>query len=558
VYAFGGQLYVQRLNQYPPTLIPGATDAQNPFFSADGKTVAFFTGNQLKAVGFDGEAPRLLANIPTAPGKAGDWDAHGRILFGQTGAFGLSQVAAVGGEPVNFAALDGKYSDFDFPVVLPGGRWVLFTANVGAPNAEVWSKSDIIAQNIATGERKLVLPEGHFARYVPTGHLVFARGGTLYAVAFDARRQAVRGQPVPVVEGVMTNEQSGHAAFAVAANGTLVFVPGVPVVPVLPGRGGRGKSPKAVVRVSRAGEVTALPGAPRDFRNPRPSPDGSRIAVEVARTDGSVQIWIMNATTGAPTRLTIQGEENRFPVWTPDGREVLYTSRRGDTYAIYRQAADGSGFPRHVIDGSSDLVATDVRERTLIYQDRGANEFRDIFSLELDSTAKPRPLLATPADETGARISPNGKWIAYASNKTPSRTEVPQVYIRPFPEVTAGQWVVSDGGAVFPFWSPSGEQIHFISAAAALSLMSVQLAETSTSITWTGITTLIPNLNVFEKVSDGTAWASYIEAIRGGGFVAVRRAASDAAKSDGAGASRPQIMVIQNWFEELKQRVPVD
>jgi Tol biopolymer transport system component len=550
VYSIQRQLYVQRLDQDAPTPIPGATDAGNPFFSADGKSVAFFNEKQLKAVGFDGEAPHVLANIPTAPGLVGSWDADGRILFGQNGGFGLSQVAASGGEPVGFAALESKYSDFDYPDVLPGGKWVLFTAQLAGPDSRSWSKADIVAQNVATGERKLVLHEGHFARYLPTGHLVFARGGILYAVPMDAGSLAVRGQPVPVIQGVATNEVSGHAAFAVASNGTLAFVPGVP------GGGGRGNTHRVVVRVNRAGEATALPGVPRDYRNPRPSPDGSKVAVEVAGTDDSVQIWIVNATSGVPTQLTVQGEENRFPVWTADGREVLYTSKRGDTYAIYRQPADGSGTARPVIEGSSDLVATDVIGRTLIYQDKGASGYRDIYSLELDSTAKPQPLLATPADETGARISPNGKWIVYASNETPGSGFSPRVYVRPFPNVAAGQRAVSDGNGLTPFWSPTGDQIFYVSTSGSFALMAMHLAETATTITPTGGAERLFDLNPFEFSLEGTQHTVIIVASpKSDGFVALSRAGSD---TSGATASRPQVKVILNWFEELKQRVPVE
>jgi Tol biopolymer transport system component len=550
VYVIGRQLYVQRLDQDAPTPIPGAADAGNPFFSPDGNTIAYFTQTQLKAVGFDGEAPRVLANINSGSGLVGSWDAEGRILFGQSGAFGLSRVSAAGGEPVSFAALDKTYGDFDYPSVLPGDKWVMFTAHVGGMSSGTWSNADIVAQNIATGERKVLLHGGHFARYVATGQLLFARGGTLYGVAFDARRLEVRGQPVPVVQGLASNEISGHAAFAVASNGTLAFVPGV-------AGGGRGKVARAVVRVTRAGATTALPGMLRDYRDPRPSPDGSKIAVEVAGADDSVQIWITNASTGISTQLTIQGEENRFPVWTPDGREVLYVSKRGDTYAIYRQAADGSGAPRHVIDGTADLVPTDVTGRTLIYQDKGANAFRDIFSVELDSTAKPRALLSTPADESGARISPNGRWIAYQSVDISGGSLSSRVYIRPYPDVNAGQRAVADVTAVQPFWSPAGNEILFVSFETNLSLMSVPLVETPTTITPSGRTELVSHMDKFSYALEGTQYAVIVDAMpKGGGFVAVQASESDVPRNGSSDAGRPHINVILNWTEELKKRVP--
>jgi hypothetical protein len=273
VYATNGQLHTRRLDQDKATTMPGTEQASSPFFSPDGESVAFFTVNQLKTVGFSGELPRVVADIGGAPGLVGAWDRDGRIFFGRNGPFGLSRVPAVGGEPEPFAELGG-YLDLDYPDVLPGGEWVLFTGDIDASD---WSSSDIVAQNGTTGERKVVFKGGRFARYLPTGHLVFVRDATLYAVAFDAKRLEVIGPPVPVVQGVAGSEQSGVAQFVVASNGTLVYGPGQAV-------GDTGQS--ALVRVDLEGKVSPLATELRRYANPRVSPDGSRVAVAVTSAPG--------------------------------------------------------------------------------------------------------------------------------------------------------------------------------------------------------------------------------------------------------------------------------
>lgn len=560
VYGLGGQLYSRRLDQDLPAAIPGASDVTACFFSPDGRSVAFLTsersGAKLKVFDFAGESTRVLADIKGPPGAMGTWDSQGRIFFGQSGPYGLSQVAAVGGIPEPSIAL-GDYGDLDYPQVLPGGKWVLFTALVGALGQDNWSGAEIVVQNIDTGERKVILQGGHFARYLPTGHLVFVRSGTLYAVAFDPRKLVARGREVPVVPSVASDEVGGIAAFDVARNGTLLYVPGPP-----PGQ--TADALKSVVRVNRSGAITGISSEPRNYSTPRASPDETRIAVEVTDADRRVHIWIMDARTGAATQLTFDGDENRYPVWTADGREIIYTSRRGKERALWRKPADGSGEERKIIEGTDALVATDLHRRTLIYQDRGEGDAqRDLFALELDGQAAPRILLSTPNDEAGGRVSPDGAWIAYTSTPAGGINLDRRVYVRPFPNTASGgQRAVSEGQGASPAWSPGGDEIFYSVNGAQVPLMAVSMATTPNTITPTGQRRLFDmgGTFAFNRTGGPLGYGSVYEVSpRTGDFLAVSRFNRPPSEEAVATASNElKLSVVLNWFEELKRLVPTE
>jgi serine/threonine-protein kinase len=543
VYAANRQLYLQRMDQDQATAIPGAEGAGHPFFAPEGDSVAFFTTrSQLEIVGFTGESPRVVVTNLENPGIVGVWSSDGRIFFGERGPHGLSWVRATGGTPEPFAGL-ADYNDLDYPAILPGGEWVLFTANITAGD---WSSADIVAQNIDSGERKTVLRGGYFARYVPSGHLVFARDATLFAVAFDPKRVEAAGQAVAVVQNIAADDGvSGNAQYAVASNGTLIYAPGA---------SGDGGGPATVVLADHEGSISALSPEPRVYGPLRVSPEGSRAAVEVTGSDSRVHVWIMDLTTGAATQVTFEGSENRFPVWTPDNREIFFRSNRDEAFAIYRMSADGVGQATRVLEGSPQLVPTEVLpENILVYQDRGADGSLDILAFDLEGNAPVTPFLATPSDEGGARISPNGAWIAYVSNESGG----PRIYVRPYPSTGGGQRAVSESVAVAPVWSRSGEEIYFIGLPWG-SLTSVSLAITPNTLTPGRPRELFSIVDKFRFVPPvGYFSAPYDVTPNGDGVIGVQ-SGSSAQEDSSVATGRPRINVVLNWSEELKKLVPTD
>ena len=558
VYQDGRNLVSRRLDQDEQIRIPGIEDAATlPFFSPDSRSLAFFTsdktGNKLKAFDFSGEATRVLADIKDATGLLGSWDRQGHIYFDKAGPLGLYQVPAVGGVPEEVAP-PGDYPVLRYPQALPGGRWVMCTGFMGTI-AGGFSDSDILVHNVATGERKVVLKGGHFARYVPTGHLLFARNGTLFAVAFDLQHLVARGREVPVVQGMLTDEGNGFAAYDVSENGTLVYQSGT-----VNGQSGKVRN---VVRADRTGAMTVISAETRNYSSPRASPDGSRIAVEVTEEDGRVHIWVMDAKSGAATQLTFEGDEDRYPLWTADGRDVLYTSRRGKEHTVWRKAADGSGTARQVVAGTEALTATDVHGRTLIYHERGDGEQRDLFALDLDAGGKPRTLLATPDDEVGGRVSPDGAWIAYVLTPKGGGTAGRRVYVRPYPDTASGgQRAVSNGQGAGVEWSPAGDEIFYSVNGGPTPLMATPVTKTSNTLT-PGAPRELFSLGsrlLFTQTGGTYRFGYTYEVLPGRNqILGVAAATAPAASAGEAGSTvQPHLNVVLNWFEELKKLVPVE
>ena len=536
VYAANDQLYSRRLDQDDAIAIPGSEQASNPFFSADGRSLAFFTGTQLKTVGLNGERPRVLANV-SPQGIVGAWDTDDRIIFGQQAGAELSQVSAIGGEVERFAQLE-DYILLGYPDVLPGGEWVLFA---GARRRA--SDMEIVAQNVATGEHKIVVEHGTFPRYVPTGHLLFGRDATLYAVAFDPKRVEARGKAVPVVPGVTVDERNDIARYRVASNGTLIYVPQTDV--------DAGKA--ALVRVDRRGHRQRLSTELRNYTRPRVSPDGSRVAVEVSEADGSTQIYVMDLASGMATQLTFEGTENRGPVWTPDSRDVLFRSNRGDSTSIWRKAADGVGEAIHVIDGTDRLLATEVLPSgALLYQDQGEGGGLDILSFDLAGDGPATPFLATPANEFAARASPDGAWIAYLSDKTGGEN---WIYIRPYSSTGGGERTVAAILSAAPVWSRRGDEV-FLLTSPGVALASAAVTSTATTLTPAKPERLFAFDADFEIRPNFAETAPY-DVMPNGDLIAVLQRGS-ALEAAGASAAQPTIRVVLNWFEELKRLVPTE
>jgi serine/threonine-protein kinase len=542
VYATNNQLYSHRLDQVEPTVISGTEGGREAFFSPDGRSIAFFVGTQLKTVGLDGDIPRGVATVPEAPGIVGVWGPDGRLFFGQQGPYGLSSVLAAGGAPEPFADL-GDNGDLDYPEVLPGAEWVLFTANRSAGR---WSSANIVAQNRTTGERKTVLEGGHFARYLATGHLVFTREATLYAVAFDPERVETRGPAVPVVQGVQTSETGGNAQFAVAANGTLVYVAGT--------AGPAGARPqKGLSWVDRDGNVQPLPIRPDDYTMARISPDGTKIAVVVGSTlpatDPLPDIYVFELETENLTQLTFEADADDGPVWSRDGSRIFYRSYRDGTGGVYTMPSEG---------GAPELVATSETGQnplpwaispdgeTLLLIDAVSIADVNLATLDIANSDKTTPLLDLAEALAEPSLSPDGRWLLYYAF-TPSTT--PEINIRPFPDVGQQRRPVGLGGhAVF---SADGAEI-FLFDGNGLSVVSVQYAPFRVGTPqmlfrgryWYGVAGL-----------DGTLGRAWDVDPKNDRFLMITL--PDAGGDEPGEQARPRINVVLNWFEELKERVPV-
>ena len=382
-----------------------------------------------------------------------------------------------------------------------------------------------------TGERKIIRA-GRDARYLPTGHIVYAKDGTLFAIGFDATRLEPIGAPIPLVEGLRFSTQfpgmTGSANYDVSAAGVLVYVRGeAPQPPVA----------RQLVAVDRKGLAEPLVTERRDYWRPRVSPDGTRVAVEVIDDRGE-HVWTVNLSDGNASPLEVDGLRSVFSAWTPDGGSVIYRLDRSEEYGIYQQPADGSAPPRLLHGASEDLMPGDVsRDGVLVFAAGEQTGRRSIWTLPLKES-RATPFLDTPALEHMPVFSADGTWIAYASNET-GRSEI---YVRAYPPGTAPARLISEDGGTAPLWSPDGSELFYRNTTGSLVAVPMRAGVRA------GRTQELFLVRGRFRVS-GNAAAYDIER-SGRRFIMVT-------EPDNPRPVREQITVVVNWIEELKRLVPI-
>jgi eukaryotic-like serine/threonine-protein kinase len=543
VYLASGQLQLKTMGELQARPIAGTAGQSlgQPFFSPDGRWVGFFTvtDGKLKKIALTGGAAVTISDLSGLPDVAGgvlseSWGPDDQILIGWPGA--ILRVSANGGKPEKLITLkDGEAAHG--PQLLPGGDAVLFTLGPVGGGVAGWDKAQIVVQSLKSGERKVLVEGGSDGRYSPTGHIVYTLGTTLLAVPFDLNKLEVTGGPAPIVEGVrratVTNNGGASAHFAFSANGSMAFVPSGTAT---------GIQAFTVALVDRTGARKQLDIPPRPYNTLRVSPDGKQLALST--DDGSEGvIWVYGLDGTAPfRRLTFDGR-NSNPIWTKDGRELVFTSERQADVALFRQAADGSGSaqrlfrPDSAVRLSSQSWSPDGK--TLIFILNPGAALGTVMMFSPGSSEKAMPLIARGGE---LNLSPDGRWLAYQSNES-GRMEV---YIQPFP-TTGAKYQVTIGGGSNPLWSPDGKQLFHLSDSGALRQVFAMDIQTQPNLV-VGKTTSLP-IQVLQvggpRGYDITPDGKY--------FVVLSRQSQT-----GQTKPRPeQINVTLNWFEELKQRVPV-
>jgi eukaryotic-like serine/threonine-protein kinase len=440
----GTQLFVRATADPTPRPLAGTDGARDPFFSPDSQWVGFFADGKLRKILLAGGTPSTIADAPDPTG--GSWGNDGEILFVPSRTAGLAAVPDGGGRirqvtTRNLAAGDDMLG---WPQVLPGTRLVLFTIIA-------WSRetSMLAVVDMTSGNRQVVQEDALFARYVPGrdgsgGHIVFVRDGALVAASFDPARPAQLGSAVTVLEGVRQMQ------FDVSRSGTLVYAPA------------SGKAPDySLVWADRTGAVTSINDLPRGYEDLSLSRDGKRVAltVEESGPDSPAYVWIADVDRRALTRLTFD-HMSRDPVFAPDSQSLVFGSKRGaDQYGLYVQRLDGRSSAELVWESPvkvwPDATSWTQDGRTIVFTTNGNTTSDDIWTLSLDDR-KARPWLNTGAVEGEGRLSPNSRWMAYASDES-GRTEV---YVQPFPGPGA-KHLVSQRGGRSAIWSQDGRELFY-------------------------------------------------------------------------------------------------
>ena len=445
------RLYVRRLDQLTATPLAGTEGAVGPFFSPDGQWLSFFAGGKLKKIAVTGGAPVALADAPSARG--GSWTEDGTIVFTPTsGNIGLWRVPAVGGTAERLTTPAPGEFTHRWPQVLPGGRAVLYTVSTGIGRyLDAW----LAVQPLPAGTPQIVQRGGSYGRYLPSGHLTWVHDGTLFAAPFDLATLAVTGPGVPVVPGVVSSNFSGIAQVEVSSAGTLVYVPG-----------GENASAAPLDWLTRDGKTTPLRATPANWGGVQIAPEGRRLAFVV--TDAAnVDVWTYDAARDTPTRLTFGPDSARNPVWTPDGRRLVYgSSRGGGAQNLYWQLADGSGDATRLTTSLNLQFpgSWDPSGRFLAFQETRPQTGTDLLILPVEGDeasgwkpGKPTVFLSGPATEQQPRFSPDGRWLAYESNES----GIAEIYVRPFPG-PGGKWPISTGGGTNAVWSRARRELLYL------------------------------------------------------------------------------------------------
>jgi eukaryotic-like serine/threonine-protein kinase len=436
------RLYVRAIDELTARAVPGTEGASSPFFSPDGRTVAFFSAGAIKTVSVDGGDPVVVCACGASNPRGGAWSADGTIAFAPAPGTPLFRVPAIGGTRQPLTTLAGTRGEgaHHWPAFMPDGKAVLYSVGTGAMSS--WDEREIVVQSLATGARRTVA-HGTAARYVDSGHLVVARGGALLAIPFDAARLEPSGPPVRIAEGVVQSA-FGAAQFDVSRTGTIVSVPGDVIE-------------REIISVTRDGAIEPLPLPRRTYWSVRRSPDDRRLALGVEAANYGV--WIYDLPRATMTRLTFDGT-NAWPIWTPDGRRVTYNSTRSSgVLNLFWRAADGSGDDERL--ATSDVIqipdSWSPDGRYLAYQNNGAGTGRDIWILDRTGAQKPWPFVRTQFDEGGAAFSPDGRWIAYVSTESGTRN----VFVRSF-DGTGEKWQISTEGGAGPVWATDHRQLFYM------------------------------------------------------------------------------------------------
>jgi Tol biopolymer transport system component len=512
----GQRLYLEDLHgPGGAKALPGTDGARSPFFSPDGQWVAFVANGKLLKVGLNGEDPVELAGAPTFRGGA--WSPDGEsIYFAPNLIGGIWKVSAHGGTAVLVSAADQGGHEIGqwWPDFLPGGRRLLYT--------RCCSPNGIAILDVTTGKRSPLLEDGFSARYVSTGHIVFARGSSLLAARFDADTLEI-GAPVEILEDVITGIE-GQAEYAVSRAGDLAYLSGTSDLE------------RVLERVDRAGATRELAPGAHPYIGLRLAPDGQRLALCMIQRPGvkprahreEPDVYVYDLTRDAFDRLTVDRDVDIWPTWTPDGRSVVFTSQRGGHFDLYTRPADKSGpakllyanehqkWPHSWSPDGSLLAFSTLRAQP--------GNGLDVWIYSVNEPSDPRPFLAGPFNEDFPAFSPDGRWLAYQSDEIGQ----PEIYVVPYPG-PGPTCKVSPSGGEEPRWAANGAELFYRQGRTA---MVVDVADRNFCKS---------NPRALFDGLDRWLWDV---SPAGDFFVTVKP------------REPPQLQLVLNWFEELKRVVP--
>ena len=507
----GRQLYLHRMDEFGATPISGTTGASMPFLSPDGQWVGFERTGSLMRVPISGGEPFTLCSRC----DYGFWGEDGNIIFSWDGT--VWQVP-IEGEPEVLAAPmpDLGVPGMSRPVLLPGGRTLLFETGPGG-------FGQVGVLSLERNEVTVVSVDGQDPFYSASGHILFARGSSLFAAPFDIEAFEVTGPAAPVVQGVRV-ESGGALQAAISDEGLLVYAPA---------SGARGVE---LAWVGRDGTVESVLEAPQVFREPRLSPDGERLAV-VATDEGASDIWIREVESGSLRRLTTLGTAGT-PRWTPDGARVTFGAGTAGAYAIQSVAVDGSVEVETLIESAFPVFPEAWAPNGFQLVFREDSPSSDLFVTDVRDEGSRAPLLVSDSRAFSATLSRAGDWLAYVSDRSGSM----EVYVRPFPG-PGNDYLVSSGGGIEPVWGSDGTEIFYRTS----DWISQMVASIRTEPFTVKRDVLFESPNFWTGGYEGTQYDLHQDGQR---FLMMSMRAVEGVRSN--------LHAVINWHAELERLVPTN
>jgi serine/threonine-protein kinase len=508
-------LYLRSLDSLEAKWLAGTERATSPFFSPDGQWLGFEAGGVLKKVSLDGGSPQRIAETPYFAGAT--WGGDDRIIFTPIFTGGLWSMEAGGGKPQRLTTPEiakGEHAHL-WPELLPGGKGVLFTIWTGS-NAD---DCEIAVLSLPSGEKRVLLQGGYYARYAPSGHIIYEHSGNVMAVPFDLESLRVTGRGIAVLKGVRSDPSVSVASFNLSRNGTLVYLAGT------------GHEPsRSLVWVDRSGRTAPVNGPKRPYGSPRIAPDQKRLALWTEYS--ATNVWVYELQRGTLTKISY-GSDDHSAAWSPDGKRVAFESSRSGVHHIYVQSADGAGTEEQLTTGEHDQYLGDWSPdgRSILFTEFDPDTEADLWIVSLDKDHYVRPYLRTPFEEKEAVFSPDGRWVAYVSDSSGQN----EVYVQPFEGGGQRVQISSDGGEE-PAWARTGREIFYRRGG---KMMSVSISA-SPEATVGKPTVLFSGLYSFNIIPSRD-----YDVGRDGRFIMLQPDAADNSR---------QINVVLNWSEELKRQ----
>jgi Tol biopolymer transport system component len=524
----GARLWIRSLEQIAPRVLAGTEGATEPFWSPDGRALGFFADGKLKRVDVANGLVRVLADAPIPRG--GSWNQDGVILFSPTVYTGLMRVSANGGTASAVtqppAAGEGTHR---WPAFLPDGRQFMFLVALAEPNVR-----GLYLAALDGGTPRRVSAAEASALYAAPGYLVFPSQRVLVAYRFDPSHGAITGDPITVAPSVDIDSgaATGLSGFSISANGVLAHRNGATTRRQLAWVDRTGKAQGALV----ASDDTA-------FAMPELAPDGRRLAV-LRNIQGNPDIWLIDTDRGAASRFTYAPSLEQSAVWSPDGRRIVFVSNRKGRFDLFEKQVDGAADEQPLLVSAEDKSVQDWSRdgRYLLYAVQGDKTGSDLWVLPMEGERKAFPVLHSMFDEVHGQFSPDGHWLAYASNEN-GRFEV---YVRAFPALD-GKRQVSIGGGMYPRWRPDGKELFYVAPDNSVMAVTIAIGSKSETIVPGPAVALFRNPRL--AVAGNTGTANFI-AHAPYAVTASGRFLLDVSTGDEGAAP---ITVVLNWTAGLKK-----